>query len=226
MLSRILRWLSRLVIGFITFSILLVLPFAWLTPPGSSLMLQNEFYTNTPARHQWIGRDAMSPYLVLAVIAAEDQRFPHHGGFDFKAIKQALADRQRGKPLRGASTISQQTAKNLYLWPQRSLLRKALEAWFTMLMEIFWSKQRIVEIYLNIVQFGDHIYGVEAASQHFFHRSAHSVSREQAALLAAVLPAPARYRVDAPSDHVRRRQRWILQQMRQLGGLNYLAKIN
>jgi monofunctional biosynthetic peptidoglycan transglycosylase len=224
-ISLILRGLSWLVIGFITLSVLLVVPFAWFTPPTSSVMLQNEFYTKTAGRQQWVALEQMSPYLALAAIAAEDQRFPEHGGFDFIALKQVLAERRQGKPLRGASTISQQTAKNLYLWPQRSLLRKGLEAWFTMLMEIFWSKRRVLEIYLNIVQFTEHTYGVEAASRHFFDKPAQAITREQAALLIAVLPAPNRYRVDAPSDYLIRRQQWILQQMRQLGGLNYLKNL-
>jgi monofunctional biosynthetic peptidoglycan transglycosylase len=224
-IALILRWLSWLVIGFIALSLLLVVPFAWITPPTSSFMLQNELRSQMPAQQQWITLEQMSPYLALAAIAAEDQRFPDHGGFDFVALKQVLAERRQGKPLRGASTISQQTAKNLYLWPQRSLLRKGLEAWFTMLMEIFWSKRRILEIYLNIVQFTEHTYGVEAASQRFFAGPAKDVTREQAALLLAVLPAPNRYRVDAPSDYLRRRQQWILQQMRQLGGLNYLKNL-
>lgn len=221
--SRLFSWLMM---GFIGLSLALVVPFAWLTPPGSSFMLQNEFLTNTQAEHEWIAQEQMSPYLAIAAIAAEDQRFPNHGGFDFEELKKVLAERKSGKPLRGASTISQQTAKNLYLWPKRSLLRKGLEAWLTMLMEIFWSKKRILETYLNIAQFGNNTYGVEAASQRFFNKPAKNITREEAALMLAVLPGPAIYHIDKPSDYVLNRQRWILKQIGQLGGLNYLKSID
>jgi monofunctional biosynthetic peptidoglycan transglycosylase len=169
--------------------------------------------------------EAISPHQALAVIAAEDQRFPEHSGFDFPAIERAWQDYRQGKSLRGASTISQQVVKNLYLWPGRSLLRKGLEVWFTLLVELSWSKRRILEVYLNIAQFGRDVYGAEAASRYFFQRPASALSREQAALLAAVLPGPVQYRVEAPSDYVRRKRSWILQQMRQLGGLKFLDKL-
>ena len=176
-------------------------------------------------RYDWQPFKNISPQLALAVIAAEDQRFAQHHGFDFQAIKQAWRDYQNGKPLRGASTISQQVAKNLYLWPQRSLLRKGLESWFTILIELFWSKRRILEVYLNIVQFGDGVFGAEAASQYFFERPASALTRQQAALMAAILPGPAIYHIDAPSPHIQRKQAWIVQQIGQLGGLNYLNKL-
>lgn len=175
--------------------------------------------------YQWTPYAAMDPALPLAVIAAEDQRFPNHYGFDLTEIQLALRDHLAGKQLRGASTITQQVAKNLYLWPGRSLLRKGLEAWFTILLETLWSKRRILEVYLNIAQFGGGIFGVGAASEHYFGKPPAALTAEEAALLAAVLPGPAIYRVDRPSQYVRQRQQWILQHMRQLGGVRYLDKL-
>jgi monofunctional biosynthetic peptidoglycan transglycosylase len=163
--------------------------------------------------------------MALAVVAGEDQRFPAHWGFDFRAIQQVLEDKAQGKALRGASTISQQVAKNLFLWHGRSLLRKALEAWFTVLLELLWPKQRILEVYLNIIELGEQTFGVEAASRRFFNKSAQQLRPEEAALLAAVLPNPLYYRVNAPSAYVRERQSWILRQMRQLGGIDYLDEL-
>ena len=225
-LRRLVRGLFWLLFGTVMTSILPVLVFRWLPPPTSSFMLQTYFQQGLrePRKidYHWVDYQAISPYMALAVVAAEDQKFPQHEGFDFKSIKQALDDRAQGKPLRGASTISQQVAKNLYLWPGRSLLRKGLEAWLTLMLEALWTKQRILEIYLNIAELGDKTYGVEAASRRFFGKSASRLNREEAALLAAVLPNPVLYRVDAPSQKVRRRQRWILKQMRQLGGIAYL----
>jgi monofunctional biosynthetic peptidoglycan transglycosylase len=176
-------------------------------------------------RYRWLSYQAISPYAGLAVVAAEDQRFPEHRGFDFLAIRQALRERAEGKSRRGASTISQQVVKNLYLWPDRSWLRKGLEAWFTLLLELSWPKQRILEVYLNIIQVDERTFGMEAASQRFFKKSARHISEQEAALLAAVLPKPLSYRVQAPSVYVRERQGWILKQMRQLGGVNYLKRL-
>lgn len=163
--------------------------------------------------------------MALAAIAAEDQRFPEHHGFDLPALEQAIEDYRKGEDLRGASTISQQVAKNLYLWSGRSLLRKAPEAWLTVWIEWLWDKQRVLEVYLNIAQFGDGVFGVEAASQQFFGVSAHDLTSEEAATLAAVLPAPELYTVNSPSLEVVQRQLWILQQMDQLGGLDYLERV-
>ena len=193
-------------------------------------MLQNGWMrseTNqSPAyRYQWVPYTEISPNLALAVIAAEDQRFADHHGFDLTEIEQALRDYSQGKRLRGASTISQQVAKNLYLWPGRSPFRKGLEAWFTMWIELLWSKRRILEVYLNIAQFGVLDFGASAASQQFYGKSPANLTAEQAALLAAALPGPALYRVDQPSPYMRQRQQWILNQMRQLGGISYLNKL-
>lgn len=158
--------------------------------------------------------ERISENLQLAVVCAEDQNFPTHTGFDFEAIEKALEHNKKGKRMRGASTISQQCAKNLFLWPQRSWLRKGLEAYFTVLIELIWSKERILEVYLNIIELGDGIYGAEAASQEFFKIPAEKLNRPQAALLAAVLPNPLEYSVARPSAYVRSRQGWILVQMK------------
>jgi monofunctional biosynthetic peptidoglycan transglycosylase len=161
----------------------------------------------------------------VAVIASEDQNFPAHYGFDLKSINDALTERQSGGRVRGASTISQQVAKNLFLWPAQSWLRKGLEAYFTVLIETLWPKQRILEVYLNVAEFGRGVFGVGAASDIYFHKRASRLSAYDAALLAAVLPSPKKMRVNAPSNYVRSRQQWILGQMRGLGGTALLKEL-
>lgn len=226
--ARLRRWLAILLLGGLGASLLLVVPLRWMDPPTSAFMLRDRVLAlveRTPDyrfRHEWAAWDRISSNAGIAVVAAEDQKFATHLGFDLQAIDKAVRDSKRGRRLRGASTISQQVAKNLYLWPGQSFLRKALEAWFTLLIEATWPKQRILEIYLNVAEFGRGTFGVEAASSRFFGRPAARLTREQAALLAAVLPNPVRYRVDRPSNYVLRRQRWILRQMSQLGGQAYL----
>jgi monofunctional glycosyltransferase len=216
-----------LAVAAVGLSILFVLPWRWLPPPTSSFMLQTYFATEVrqPYQYTWQPYRDISPYMPLAAIASEDQRFPTHAGFDLTELERAVEDYQKGEGLRGASTITQQVAKNLYLWSGRSLIRKGLEAWFTVLIEWLWPKQRILEIYLNIAQFGPAVFGVEAASQQFYGVSASDLTPEEAAALAAVLPAPALYQVNPPSSEVVQRQGWILQQMDQLGGLNYLQTL-
>ena len=167
----------------------------------------------------------ISKYAAVAVIAAEDQAFPSHDGFDFRQIDRALADRERGRRVRGASTISQQVAKNLFLWPGQSWFRKGLEAGLTVLIEATWSKRRILEIYLNVAEFGRGTWGVEAASRRYFRKGAGQLTRSDAALLAAVLPSPRRMRVDAPSAYVRRRQQEILEGMASIGGPAVLHRL-
>ncbi|HEY7739721.1 MAG TPA: monofunctional biosynthetic peptidoglycan transglycosylase [Steroidobacteraceae bacterium] len=181
--------------------------------PVTAFMLQDG---ERPRQHDWVPWEEISRHAAVAVIAAEDQRFLGHGGFDFEAIDQALTDARRGRRLRGASTISQQVAKNLFLWPGQSWPRKALEAWFTLWIEVLWPKQRILEVYLNSVEFGRGVWGVEAASRRYFRKPAARLNRPEAALLAAVLPNPKRFRVSNPSPYLRRRQDWILWQMRML----------
>ena len=174
---------------------------------------------------EWASLEQISPHAAIAVIASEDQQFPFHAGFDFNSIREAVRASERGKRLRGASTISQQVAKNLFLWSGHSFVRKGLEAYFTVLIEALWPKERILEVYLNIAQFGDGIYGVQAAAHRFWHKPAARLSSAEAAPLAAVLPNPLRLRADRPSPYVLLRRDWILGQMRDLGGEAYLRAL-
>ena len=177
------------------------------------------------AHSDWVSMDEISVWMGLAVIAAEDQKFPEHWGFDVSAIEKALAHNERNENrIRGASTLSQQTAKNLFLWDGRSGVRKGLEAGLTLGMETVWSKKRILTVYLNIAEFGDGVFGVEAAAQRYFHKPASRLSLSEAALLAAVLPNPLRFKANAPSGYVRSRQAWIMRQMRQLGGESFMRE--
>ncbi len=186
----VLRILVRTVLAFVLLSIVWVLLYRFVEPPGTPLMLLRKFddrYTGA-VRKRWVPLKQISPNAIRAVIAAEDSRFCEHHGFDFAEIEKAVRKNRRGGELRGASTITQQTAKNLFLWPGRNYVRKGLEAWFAVLLELFWPKDRIVEVYLNVVEFGDGIYGIEAAARHYYGRSARRLTPRQAALLAAVLP--------------------------------------
>jgi len=176
-------------------------------------------------QHDWVPWERIAPYAAVAVIAAEDQKFLAHDGFDFEAIEKAMEDAGRGERLRGASTISQQVAKNLFLWSGQNWFRKGLEAWFTVWIELLWPKQRILEVYLNVAQFGRGTWGIEAASRRYFGKAAASLTRQEAALLAAVLPSPTRYRVANPGPYVRQRQQWILGQMNRLGGVTLLESL-
>lgn len=187
-----------------------------------SAWLQGDF--GYVAHSDWVSMDEISPWMGLAVIAAEDQTFPDHWGFDVAAIEKALSHNERNENrIRGASTLSQQTVKNLFLWDGRSWLRKGLEAGLTLGVETVWSKKRILTVYLNIAEFGEGIFGVEAASRHFFGKPASRLTQSEAALLAAVLPNPLRFKADAPSGYVRNRQAWIMRQMRQLGGESFMT---
>lgn len=208
------------------FLVLLLAPFLialvlrYVPPYRSALMIQLTLTGETGPRgidQTWVSLDEISPQVALAVIASEDQKFPTHRGFDADAIRSAIEERQEGGRLRGASTITQQVAKNVFLWPGRNYVRKGLEAGWTVILELVWPKRRILEVYLNVAEFGEGVFGVEAASQRFFRKSARDLTADEAALLAAVLPSPKRLRADAPSPYVRERQRWILGQMRQLG---------
>lgn len=188
-------------------------------------MTQNLSDSNIRQKKDWRNFDQFSTHMPLAVIASEDQNFFNHNGFDFKQIQKAIADSKRGKRLRGASTISQQTAKNVFLWSGRSFVRKGLEVWFTLLIEIFWSKERILEVYLNVIEFGTGIYGVEAASTHYFGKSSHYLSAYEAARLAVILPNPHKYSAINPSEYLLERQDWVQTQMAQLGSIEYLQKV-
>ncbi|MFZ1375516.1 MAG: monofunctional biosynthetic peptidoglycan transglycosylase [Geothrix sp.] len=223
-------WKRRILVGlawvlglFLALNIILVLVFRFVPVPASGLMVQRRvesWSSGKPyaSRHRWVPLEEIAPSLGVAVIAAEDQNFTDHFGFDWQAIEKAVQHNEHSRRKRGASTVSQQTAKNLFLWSSRSWTRKGLEAWFTLLIEAGWSKKRILEVYLNIVEFGDGVYGAEAAARTYFGKPAKRLTPSEAALLAAVLPNPRKFKANAPSEYIRGRQGWILNQMRQLGG--------
>lgn len=216
-LLKLFRWSALLVL-------LWVLLGSFLPIPYTGLMLERQLDAwwqgqSYQRQHQWVPYEKISRHAKQAVVAAEDQKFPEHYGFDMAAIEKALVYNSKGSKVRGASTISQQTAKNVFLWSGRSWLRKGLESGFTLLIELAWGKQRILEVYLNSVEFGPGIYGVEAASRHFFSKSAARLTRQEAALLAAVLPNPLRFKVNRPSPYIYKRQQWILKQMNQLASV-------
>jgi monofunctional biosynthetic peptidoglycan transglycosylase len=226
----LLRTVCSLAVAGLLLTVLLVLALRWVHPWTSAFMLEASYAARSEAapyrtHYEWRDLEQISPQAAIAVIASEDQLFPFHWGFDFESIRKAIRAHERGAPLRGASTISQQVAKNLFLWSGQSFLRKALEAWFTVLIEQLWPKERILEIYLNIAEFGRGIYGVEAASRAFYREPAAKLGARQAARLAAVLPSPRRLRVDAPSAYLESRTETILVQMRALGGPAYLKAI-
>ena len=202
----------------------LVLALRWWDPPSSAFMLRAA-WQGKPVQYQWRDWEGISPNLAIAIIAAEDQRFPDHSGFDIAEIRNAVGDSIKGDRLRGASTLTQQVAKNLFLWRQRGVLRKGLEAWFTLWIELFWDKQRILEVYVNIAQFGPDVYGAEAASIRYFGRPARQAGARQAALMAAVLPNPYRLSLQNPSAYVLDRAARIQSQVRSLGGPGYLSRL-
>jgi monofunctional glycosyltransferase len=231
MLARLLRGLLYLLLGWVLLSVVLVLALRWVDPPTSSFMVREQIGAwlrgneKFVLRHRWVDWEQIATPMKVAVIASEDQAFPEHNGFDFRQINKALEQRERGRRSRGASTISQQVAKNLFLWSGRSWVRKGLEAGYTVLIEWLWPKQRILEIYLNIAEFGTGTFGVGAASEAYFRKPAARLDTYDAALLAAVLPNPKRLRVSAPSRYVKRRQQQIAAQMRSLGGGSLLKKL-
>ena len=227
-LRRISHWVMVSLAGLIVLVIISIILLRWVDPPISSVMIRHSIQatihnTEKPV-WQWTDWETISPQLPLAIIAAEDQRFPDHHGIDFTELKSALG--QSKSKRRGASTLTQQTAKNLYLWHGRSYIRKGLEAGIALTMDLFLSKQRILEIYMNIAQFGPHHYGVFEASQRAFNSSPDRVNRHQAAALAAVLPNPNHYSATKPTKYLKSRQKWILRQMRQLGGKTFLKKLS
>ena len=221
--ARFARWAVNSLFAAALASILAVAAFRWLPVPVTAFMIGERLAPGASPpleqRHDWVPWPRISPHAAVAVIAAEDQMFLLHDGFDFAQIEKAMADAGRGKRLRGASTISQQVAKNLFLWPGQTWVRKGLEAWFTVWIELFWPKRRILEVYLNSAQFGRGIWGVEAASRAYFGKDAARLNRHEAALLAAVLPSPTRYRVVNSGPWVRSRQAWIVGQMHRIDTL-------
>lgn len=234
-LSSVKDWLwfffSRIGLPITTFFIVLVLVFSIVPVPFSAYMAQKKvenLWNNQPYKiqYQWVSLDKISWPMQMAVIASEDQKFDSHFGIDLYAIQQAIKrNAKTDKKAIGASTITQQTVKNLYLWHGTSWIRKGLEVPLTLLTESLWSKKRVLEVYLNIAEFGQGIFGVEAAAQYYFKKPASKLSLQESALLAASLPNPIIYRVKSPSQTMRNRQQWIIRQVQNLGGQNYLDKL-
>ena len=218
------RLILKITLWFFIISIGSTVLYRFLPVPITPLMLirlmEQAGESDRPMRLEkdWVSIDEISPHLQLAVVCSEDQEFLEHEGFDFNAIKKAYKYNQTHKKKRGASTISQQTAKNVFLWPGRSWVRKGLEVYFTFLIEVIWSKERIMEVYLNIIEFGDGVYGVEAAALRNYNKSAKDINRPEAAMLAAVLPSPLRLSPINPTADLKEKQSWIMRQMRRWGG--------
>ena len=227
----LLKYLGVALLAWVLLTATPVLLLRWLRPLTSAFMVearvaawqarQRDYHTD----YRWVSLEQISPHAAIAVIASEDQQFPFHAGFDFDSIREAVRASEHGKRLRGASTISQQVAKNLFLWSGHSFVRKGLEAYFTVLIETLWPKERILEIYLNVAEFGDGVYGVQAAAERFWHKPAARPSASEAASLAAVLPNPQRLHAERPSRYLLARRDWILAQMRELGGPAYLRAL-
>lgn len=219
------RWLRQVgralaysILALLGTSILLILVLRWVDPPSTSFVIRDAG-TETKII-VWVSLDQIAAALQLTAIAAEDQKFPHHFGFDLEAISKAIDERSKRR--RGASTISQQVAKNLFLWPGRSWVRKGIEAYFTLLLELLWNKQRILEAYLNIAEFAPGVFGIEAASRRLYGKLAAELTWQEAALLAAVLPNPKRFSAANPTPYVQKRAADILRSVQQLGGTSYL----
>jgi monofunctional glycosyltransferase len=226
---KVVRWIGKFILKitlwFFGISIGLVILYRFVPVPVTPLMVirlaEQAFDSKKEMRlyKDWVSIEKMSRHAPQAVVAAEDQKFMDHRGFDFEAMEKAWENNKKGKRIKGASTITQQTVKNVFLWPSRSYVRKGLEAYFTVLVELLWSKERILEVYLNVIEMGEGVYGIEAAAQTYFNKSASKLSQSQAALIAAVLPNPRRWSPARPTGYIRGRQAWIMRQMNNLAPL-------
>jgi len=221
-------FILKLLVLLIIISLAWVMIYKFVNPPVTPLMLIRYFEEDGSRRSikkEWKSYDRISGNMKMAVIAAEDQTFPFNDGFDFQAIEEAIDEKIDGGRLRGASTITQQTAKNVFLWPKRSWLRKLMEAYFTVLIDKIWGKKRILEVYLNVIETGDGIYGVDEAAQVYFGKSAKHLDIVDSALIAAILPNPRLWSPTKPTDYLIERERWIRNQIIGLGGTSYLKNI-
>ncbi len=231
MIQRIWHWTKKFVFYFLITTFVWVLIYKWVNPPFTLLMMQRyteAVYNGKVGKgimYEWVDYGNISSYMRVAVIATEDQNFPFHGGFDFDAIQKAIQYNSNNEDTKGASTISQQVAKNVFLWSGRNWLRKGLEAYFTLLIELLWSKERILEMYLNVAEMGHLTFGVEAAAYRYYQIPARILTIDQAAYIAVILPNPLRYNPVKPSDYIRKRKSWAVMQIRRLGGKAYLKNI-
>ena len=224
--KRIAIILTKVLLWFVLFSVIWVLAYRFINPPITPLMVQRNWERaekDLPAKaeRKWVDFEDISDNMKRAAVSAEDQLFLKHMGFDIKAMENAYANNAKGKKIKGGSTISQQTAKNVFLWPGRSYIRKGFEAYFTLLIELLWSKERILEVYLNVIEMGDGIYGAEAAAQAYYGKSCTNLKRGEAALIAACFPNPRRWTPKKPTNYIRHRQYLIMRNMRRLGPLDF-----
>ena len=219
--KKILRWTGRIILFLFAFSILITIAYRWINPPATPLMLTRKVFSGVSIQKKWVDIQDISPHLIACAVAAEDNHFLGHRGFDFGAIEKAVNERKSGKRMRGASGISQQTAKNVFLWQNQSWIRKGLECYFTVLIEFFWSKERIMEVYLNVIEMGNGIYGCEAASQIYFHKNAKSISLHQAALLTAAYPSPRKRNPSKPTPYLNNRAVQIANLTKLIGKINF-----
>lgn len=223
---KLIKWFFKAAIAFVALSVFSTIIFRWVPVPFTPLMLIRNIEhwskgDKAPFEHDWVSMDKISPNLGKAVIVSEDQKFLEHFGFDIEAMEKAFEKNKNRKRIKGGSTITQQTAKNVFLWPQRSYLRKGFEVYFTFLIEVFWSKERILEVYLNSIEMGNGIYGAEAAAQHWFRKPAAKLSASEAASIAAILPNPRKYKAVNSSGYIQKRKNWILRQMNYYGPLTF-----
>lgn len=226
LINRFFKFIFKIIFWLVVFSIAMVFVYKYVPVTVTPLMVIRYFErkdetTKTLWQHHWVPLTAISKNLQLAVICSEDQNFLTHNGFDFVAIEKAYENNKKGKRIKGASTISQQTAKNVFLWPNRSWLRKGLETYFTFLMELCWSKKRIMEVYLNSIEMGNGVYGAQAASNYWFKKSANKLSKIEASAIAAILPNPRVYKANPKSNYIQGRTVWITKQMTYFGALDY-----
>lgn len=225
-MRRIFRFLFKAMLWFFAVSLFLVIIFKWIPVPFTPLMgiraIENKMDGKEMiCSHDWVSIDQISKNMQRAAIASEDGNFLKHNGFDFDAIQKAMKNNERGKKIKGGSTISQQTAKNVFLWQGRSYFRKGLEAYFTVLIELIWGKERIMEVYLNSIEMGDGVYGIQAASKYWYRKDAENLSKREAAGIAAILPSPRRYKATNSSNYIERRKGRIVRHMRYVGKLDY-----
>ena len=219
MLKKIFRFILRTMLVLFLLSIVVTIVYRFVPVPVTPLMIQRYFeMEDGKIDKDWKSLEEISDNMPLAIVTAEDQKFEEHYGFDLEAIEKAVKynEKHKGKKVKGASTISQQTAKNVFLWPGRSWVRKGLEVYFTFLIELFWSKERIMEVYLNVIEMGPGVYGTEAAAQHYFNKSAAKLTRSEAASIAAILPNPIRWSASKPTPYIIKKRNWILRHMKQI----------
>lgn len=224
LVKKIAKYIFRLLLTLFIITILWVAVYAFVPVPGTPLMLARYFGEDVPINHTWTPLEEIAPDMQLAVIAAEDNRFVLHNGFDWEEIEKARKEAEKGKKLRGASTISQQTAKNVFLWHGRSWVRKGLEAYFTTLIEFMWGKERIMEVYLNSIETGEGLYGIAAVAQANFEKKPGELTREECALIAATLPNPRHYSSKKPSRYIQKRKRTIMKNMNYIQHNNLYLK--